>query len=71
MTEHLIAKDLTVTCKDGSCHCDVELLVRDGKRVYQAPNGKKLCVEKIDGGIFLVPPMVATLVMCNCPLEEE
>jgi len=71
MTERLIAKGLKVTCKDGSTHSDVVFLVRDGKRVYQTSDGKRLCVDKVDGGMFVVPLMVATMIMCNCPMEEE
>jgi hypothetical protein len=70
MTEQLIAKDLTVTCSDGSCHCDVVLLLRNGKRVYRAHDGQRLCVEKLDGGVFLVSPMAAAMIMKNCPMEE-
>jgi hypothetical protein len=71
MTEHLVAKDLTVTCEDGSCQCDVVLLVRDGKRVYKAADGKSLCVKRMESGVFLVSPAIATVIICNCPMEEE
>jgi hypothetical protein len=71
MTERLIAKGLTVTCKDGSTHSDVLLLEGDGKRVYQAPNGQTLCIDKAGGGMYFVSPMIATMILCNCPMEEE
>lgn len=70
MKDQLIAINLTVTCKDGSTHSDVTLTLRDGKRVYELPTGKKLCVEKIDGGVFLISPVEATMVTCYCPMEE-
>jgi hypothetical protein len=45
---------LTVTCHDGSCHENVTLKVCNGKRIYTDPDGCKLCVEKINGGTFLI-----------------
>jgi hypothetical protein len=71
MSEHLIAKDLNVTCSDGSCHENVTLKVCNGKRVYTDSNGCKLCVEKINGGTFLVSPQLATMIQCNCPMEVD
>jgi len=70
MKDRLIAMNLTVTCKDGSTHSDVTLTLRDGKRVYELPSGQKLCVEKIDAGVFLISPMEATMVTCYCPVDE-
>ena len=32
--------------------------------------GEKLCVDKIDGGVFLVSAIEATMVTCYCPMEE-
>jgi hypothetical protein len=71
MTEHLIAKDLTVICPDGSEHPGVILIVRDGKRFYQTPDGMHLCAERIEGGLFLVSAEVATAIMCRCPMEVD
>jgi hypothetical protein len=71
MTERLIAKDLTVTCKDGSTHSDVLLFVRDGKRVYQTPDGQTLCVDKAESGMYFVSPMIATMIHCSCPMEVD
>lgn len=71
MTEHVVAVGLAVTCEDGTMHSDVTLTVRDGKRVYEAPDGRKLCVCKTNGGAFLVSPMVATMIICNCPMEVD
>ena len=71
MIEHLIAKDLSVTCSDGSCHEDVTLKVCNGKRIYTDPDGCKLCVEKINGGMFLVSPQLATMIQCRCPMEVD
>lgn len=70
MKDRLIAMNLTVTCRDGSTHSDVTLTLRAGKRVYELSSGQKLCVEKIDGGVFLISPMEATMITCNCPMEE-
>jgi hypothetical protein len=52
MMEQVIAKNLTVTCSDGSCHENVTLTVCDNKRVYTAPDGCKLCVENITAERF-------------------
>jgi hypothetical protein len=71
MTEHLIAKDLNVTCHDGSCHENVTLKVCNGKRIYTDPNGCKLCVEKINGGTFLISVQLATMIQCSCPMEVD
>ena len=71
MTKHLIAKDLSVTCSDGSCHDDVTLNVCNGKRVYTNPDGCKLCVEKINGGTFLISAQLATMIQCSCPMEVD
>jgi hypothetical protein len=71
MSEHLIAKDLSVTCSDGSCHENVTLSVYNGKRVYMDPDGRKLCVEKINGGTFLVSAQLATMIHCRCPMEVD
>lgn len=70
MTDRLIAKDLIVTCKDGSIYSDVTLTIRDGKRVYELSSGQKLCVEKIDGGIFLISPIEAMMITFHYPMEE-
>ena len=70
MKDQLIAINLTVTCRDGSTHSDVTLTLRDGKRVYELPSGERLCVERIDGGVFLISPVEATIVTCYCPMEE-
>jgi hypothetical protein len=55
MMEQIIAKDLSVTCHDGSSHENVTLKVCDGKRIYTDPDGRKLCVElPIKAGIFTI-----------------
>jgi hypothetical protein len=69
--ERMIAKDLSVTCSDGSTHDGVTLWLRDGKRAYVTQNGVKLCVETINGGVFLVGPADATIITCNCPMEVD
>jgi hypothetical protein len=71
MMERLIAKDLSVTCSDGSCHKNVTLKVCNGKRIYTNPHGRKLCVEKINGGTFLVSAQLATMIHCSCPMEVD
>jgi hypothetical protein len=71
MSEHLIAKDLSVTCSDGSCHENVTLNVCNGKRIYTDPDGRKLCVEKINGGTFLISAQLATIIHCGCPMEVD
>jgi hypothetical protein len=71
MSKHLIAKDLSVTCSDGSCHENVTLSVCNGKRIYTNLDGHKLCVEKINGGTFLVSAQLATMIQCNCPMEVD
>lgn len=71
MTEHLIAKDLTVICPDGSEHPGVTLIIRDGKRFYRTPDGMHLCAERIEGGLFLVSAEVATAIMSCCPMEVD
>lgn len=71
MMEQVIAKNLTVTCSDGSCHENVTLTICDNKRIYTAPDGCKLCVEKINGGTFLVSPSIVSRIFCNCPMEVD
>jgi hypothetical protein len=71
MMEQIIARDLSVTCHGGSCHENVTLKVCDGKRIYAAPDGRKLCVEKINGGTFLVSVRIATMILCSCPMEVD
>jgi hypothetical protein len=71
MTNRVIAKNLTVTCSDGSCHENVTLTVCHNKRIYTAPDGCKLCVKKINGGTFLVSASLATMIFCGCPLEVD
>ena len=71
MSKYLIAKDLSVTCHDGSCHENVTLKVCNGKRIYSDTDGRKLCVEKINSGMFLVPAQLATVIHCNCPMEVD
>ena len=71
MTNRVIAKNLTVTCSDGSCHENVTLTVCHNKRIYTAPNGCKLCVKKINGGTFLVSASLATMIFCSCPMEVD
>jgi hypothetical protein len=71
MMEELIATGLTVTCSDGSCHESVELWLNDGKRIYKAPDGCKLCVELITAGRFNVPLMVYATAICKCPMEVD
>ena len=71
MMEQIIAKDLSVICHDGSCHENVMLKVCDGKRIYTDPDGHKLCVEKINGGTFLISAQLATMIHCNCPMEVD
>jgi hypothetical protein len=71
MMEQIIAKDLIVTCHDGSCYENVTLKVCDGKRIYATPDGRKLCVEKINGGTFLVSAQLATMIHCSCPMEVD
>ena len=71
MMEQVIAKNLTVTCSDGSCHENVTLTVCNNKRVYTAPDGCKLCVENIDSGTFLVSTQLVTRIFCNCPVEVD
>jgi hypothetical protein len=69
--EGLIATGLTVTCSDGSIHEGVQLWLSDGKRIYKAPDGRKLCVELITAGTFNVPPMVYATAIQNCPMEVD
>ena len=71
MMERIIAKDLSVTCHDGSSHENVTLKVCDGKRIYATPDGRKLCVEKINGGTFLISAQLATMIHCSCPMEVD
>lgn len=71
MSNYLIAKDLNVTCHDGSCHGDVVLNVCDGKRIYTDPDGCKLCVDKINSGTFLVSAELATMIHASCPMEVD
>jgi hypothetical protein len=71
MMEELIATGLTVTCSDGSCHENVTLKVCNGKRIYTDPDGCKLCVEKINGGTFLISAQLATMIHCSCPMEVD
>jgi hypothetical protein len=71
MMEQIIAKDLSVTCHDGSCYENVTLKVCDGKRIYANPDGRKLCVEKINGGTFLISAQLATMIHCSCPMEVD
>lgn len=71
MIEQILAKDLCVTCQDGSSHENVTLKIRNGKRIYTNTYGRKLCVEKINGGTFLVSAQIATLIHCNCPMEVD
>ena len=71
MMEQVIAKNLTVTCSDGSCHENVTLTVCDNKRVYTAPDGCNLCVKNIDSGTFLVSTQLVTRIFCNCPVEVD
>lgn len=69
MMERLIGKNLTVTCNDGSNHEGVELWLKDGKRIYKALNGTKLCVELTKAGTFYVSPIVYARAVCRCPIE--
>ena len=71
MMEQIIAKDLNVTCHDGSCHENVTLKVCNGKRIYTDLDGCKLCVEKINGGTFLISVQLATMIHCSCPMEVD
>jgi hypothetical protein len=71
MMEQIIAKDLNVTCHDGSCHENVTLKVCNGNRIYTDPDGCKLCVEKINGGTFLISAQLATMIHCSCPMEVD
>jgi hypothetical protein len=71
MSERLIAKDLSVTCHDGSRHENVTLKVCNGKRIYSDADGRKLCVEKINSGMFLVSAQLATVIHCNYPMEVD
>ena len=71
MMEQIIAKNLSVTCHDGSCHESVTLKVCDGKRIYAATDGRKLCVEKINSGTFLISAELATMIHCSCPMEVD
>ena len=71
MMERLIAKDLSVTCHDGSCYENVTLKVCNGKRIYSNADGRKLCVEKINSGMFLVSPQIATMIHFSCPMEVD
>ena len=71
MMERVIAKNLTVTCSDGSCHENVTLTVCDNKRVYTAPDGCKLCVELITAGTFNVPLTAYTAIVRGCPMEVD
>lgn len=71
MMEGVIAKGLTVTCSDGSIHEGVELLLNDGKRIYRAPDGRKLCVELVTSGTFNVPLIVYATTIRNCPMEVD
>ena len=71
MNDRMIAKGLTVTCADGTTRSDVVMLLRHGKRVYQAPSGETLCVKQARGGVYGVSPMTLTAICCSCPLEEE
>lgn len=69
--ERIIAKDLNVTCHDSSCHQNVTLTVRNGKRIFTNPDGCKLRVKKINSGKFLVSVQVATMIQCSCPMEAD
>ena len=71
MMEQIIAKDLNVTCHDGSCHENVTLKVCNGKRIYTDPDGCKLCVELVTAGKFNVPLMVYATAICKCPMEVD
>jgi hypothetical protein len=71
MMEALIAQDLTVTCADGSSHEGVELWLKDGKRIYKAPNGAKLRAELITAGTFNVPLMVYATTIRSYPMEVD
>lgn len=71
MMEQLLARDLSVTCHDGTCHEDVELWLNNNKRIYKSSDGCKLCVEKINGGTFLISAQLATAIHCNCPMEVD
>ena len=71
MIKYLVARDLNVTCHDGSCHENVTLNVCNVKRIFITPDGCKLCVEKINGGMFLVSARLATMIQCSCPMEVD
>jgi hypothetical protein len=71
MIEGLIATGLAVTCSDGSCHENVELWLNNGKRIYKAPDGRKLCVELVTAGTFNVPLMIYATSVSRCPIEME
>lgn len=69
--EHIIARNLNVTCHDGSVHDNVTLKVCNGKRIYTNVTDQKLSVDKINSGLFLVPPDIATMIHCNYPMEVD
>jgi hypothetical protein len=71
MMEQIIAKDLSVTCHDGSFHKNVTLKVCDGKRIYTDPDGRKLCVELVTAGTFNVSLTFYATVVRNCPMEVD